>query len=94
MPDLFLLHFEPPYKHARHYLGYAVGTGRGSSYAKAIARGTAIGPHELVMAAQWAGCTITVADVFEGAGRAVQRTMRASHHLHRFCPICTQGEAS
>ena len=94
MPDLFLLHFDPPYQHAQHYLGYAVGTGRGSSYAKAIARCTAIGPHELVMAAQSAGCQITVADVLVGAGRALQRQMRASHHLHRFCPICTQSEAS
>lgn len=90
MPDLFLLHFDPPYHHARHYIGYAVGTGRGRAYAKAVASGTAIGPHELVMAAQWSGCEISVVDVFVGEGRTLQRRMRAAHGLSRFCRICIE----
>lgn len=93
MPDLFLLHFDPPYAHARHYLGYAIGTGRGREYARAIARGTAIGPHELVQAAQWAGTVITVADVLVGEGRATQRRLRASHDLSRHCPTCMAAAA-
>jgi hypothetical protein len=89
VPDLYLLHFAEPYQHARHYLGYAVGTGRGRSYARAQARGAALGAHELVMAVQAAGIAIHVADVFEGEGRARQRAMRRGHHLHRYCPLCT-----
>lgn len=88
MPDLYLLHFDPPYRHARHYLGYAVGTGRGHAYAKAQAKGVLLGAHELVMAAQANLCEITVADVFVGEGRAEQRRMRRNGSLSRFCPIC------
>lgn len=94
MPDLYLLHFDPPYRHARHYLGYAVGTGRGASYARAQARGKALGAHELVMAAQANLCEISVVDVLVGEGRATQRRMRANGSLSRFCSICRdRGEA-
>lgn len=88
LPDLYLLHFDPPYKHARHYLGYAVGLGRGRKYASDQADGLAIGAHELVMAAQWGGCEITVADVLYGEGRDTQRRMRRNGSLSRFCPVC------
>lgn len=91
MPDLFLLHFATPYHHARHYLGYAVGTGRGAAYAKAIASNVALGPHELVMAAQACGVELEVADVWVGEGRELQRRMRASHNLARHCPICLRA---
>jgi hypothetical protein len=94
MPDVFLLHFEEPYHHARHYAGYAIGTGRGSSYAKAIADCTAIGPHELVQAVQWSGIAIHVADVLVGEGRATQRRLRSSHNLSRHCPICVREAES
>jgi alpha-D-ribose 1-methylphosphonate 5-triphosphate synthase subunit PhnI len=88
LPDLFLLHFEPRYRHAQHYLGYAVGTGRGYGYARDVAAGLTIGPHELVMAAQWDGVEITVADVLVGEGRETQRRMRGAGSLSRFCHIC------
>jgi hypothetical protein len=91
MPDVFLLHFDPPYRHARHYLGYAVGTGRGHDYARRIARGVALGPHELVQAAQWNECTITVADVWPGEGRALQRRLRAQGGLSRHCRLCRES---
>jgi len=88
VPDLYLLHFDPPYRHARHYLGYAVGTGRGREYADTQARCVLLGAHELVMAAQANMVGIEVADVWVGEGRATQRRMRANGSLSRFCPIC------
>lgn len=91
MPDLYLLHFAEPYHHARHYLGYAVGTGRGRTYAQAQCDGRAIGAHELVMAVQWAEIGIEVAAVWIGAGRTERARMRASHNLSRHCPICTSA---
>lgn len=92
VPDLlFLLHFDPPYRHARHYLGYAVGTGRGAKYARDQATGKALGAHELVMAAQANECTILVADVLVGEGRATQRRMRAAGSLSRFCRYCRES---
>lgn len=94
MPDLYLLHFAEPYAHARHYLGYAIGTGRGRDYAKAQAGGVLHGAHELVQAVQYAGIEIVVADVLVGEGRATQRAMRSSHNLARHCPICLSDAAS
>lgn len=94
MPDLYLLHFEPAYRHARHYLGYATGTGRGRQYAKLQAEGLALGAHELVQAAQWDGVVIHVADVLVGEGRTTQRRLRDSHNLARHCPICTAAAES
>lgn len=88
MPDLYLLHFERRYRHAQHYLGYAVGTGRGRKYARDQAEGRAIGAHELVMAAQWDGIEIEVADVWVGEGRELQRRLRAQGGLSRHCRIC------
>lgn len=94
MPDLFLLHFAEPYAHARHYLGYAIGTGRGARYARDIAEGLAIGPHELVQAVQWSGIEIAVADVLVGEGRETQRRMRSNHNLARYCRLCGYGSVS
>lgn len=94
MPDLYLLHFARPYHHARHYLGYAIGTGRGARYARAQAEGLALGAHELVQAAQWDDIEIIVADVLVGEGRATQRAMRASHNLARHCPVCLSAAES
>lgn len=91
MPDLVLLHFDERYQHAQHYLLYAVGTGRGYSYAKRVCNGTALGPHELVMAAQWAGIKMRIAEVWEGEGRVLRRKMRANGSLSRFCPICREA---
>lgn len=88
MPDIYLLHFATPYAHARHYLGYAVGTGRGRAYAEAQCDGRAIGAHELVMAAQGCGVELEVAAVWVGEGRSLQRELRRSHNLARHCPIC------
>lgn len=88
MPDLYLLHFAEPYHHARHYLGYEIGTGRGRAYARDQARGRLLGAHELVMAVQAAGITIEVAEVWVGAGRRERRELRRAHNLSRHCPIC------
>lgn len=94
MPDLYLLHFAEPYHHARHYLGYAIGTGRGRAYAQAQCDGHAIGAHELVMAAQWAGIEIEVAAVWVGHGRATRRELKRGHNLARHCPICRSAAES
>lgn len=94
MPDLYLLHFQEPYRHARHYLGYAVGTGRGRAYARAQAAGRLTGAHELVMAVQAAGIEITVADVWVGAGRRERAMLRRSHNLSRHCPLCLRAAES
>lgn len=88
MSDLFLLHFEPAYQHAGHYLGYAKGTGRVGEYAKRVAAGKVHAPHPLVERALLQGSEITVAAIFYGDNRDERRRLRRQGGLSRHCPVC------
>lgn len=81
---LYLLHFDPPYRHARHYLGYA----------DAIPRRV----HEhfdvpskaspLVRAALAAGCRVQLSAVWLGLGRTDERRRKRGGGHARHCPTC------
>jgi hypothetical protein len=83
---VYLLHFDPPYRHARHYAGYTTeddvmyrierhyaGTGAKLT-AAAVAAGT-----RLVLARQWIG-----------APRKFERHTK-KRGMARLCPICNPG---
>lgn len=91
MPDLVLLHIEPGYEHARHYLLFAKRSGRGLEYASRVCAGTAAPPHPLVERALLAGCELTPARTFAGDGRTERRRLRRQGGLSRHCPICWQA---
>lgn len=85
---LYLLHFEPRYKHAGHYLGYAKwGI---ADYARRVARGVAFAPHPLVQNAVCSGLEVTVAAIYPGLDRTDRRRMRARGGLSRICPVCRE----
>lgn len=90
MSDVVLLHFDPPYEHARHYSIFAKGIGRGRDYAREVIAGRRFAPHPLVQSAIEAGCEITIAKVFAGADRNERHRMRSNGSLSRFCPICRE----
>ena len=86
----YLLHFDKPYKHARHYLGYTKDLdarlqdhnwGNGSGAA-------------LTDAARTAGITFQLARVWEGATRADERKLHRQGHNPRLCPMCNPKAAS
>lgn len=87
MTGLYLLHFAPPYKHARHYLGYAVDIDR--RVREHLACGGRSSP--LVRAAIGVGSTVTVARIFAGADRRRERSIKRAGGLGRSCPICRAG---
>jgi hypothetical protein len=89
---LYLLHFEPRYRHAGHYLGYAKRDTAG--YARRVARGAALPPHPLVECAVASCEEVRVAAIFHGADRADRRRMRARGSLARICPICRESGSS
>lgn len=82
---LYLLHFDEPYQHARHYLGYAKRDVR--AYARDVANYLEA-PHELVYAAQSAGIELEVVAVWEGWDRDDRDRLRAGGGLSRHCPTC------
>lgn len=81
---LYLLHFEPRYRHAGHYLGYADAIER--RVAEHLACGSKSSP--LVRAAIAAGAAVTVARVWTGGDRRLERRLKNAHGLSRFCPTC------
>lgn len=79
---VYLLHLDPPYKHARHYLGYSDDiarrfrehqTGRGSA---------------LTEAAVAAGCELSIVRVWPGYDKNDEWRLRCQHNNPRMCPIC------
>lgn len=85
---LYLLHFEPAYQHAQHYLGFAVDIER--RVAEHLAGGAKASP--LVRAALSAGCAVTLARTWPGLGRTDERRMKQRSHRLR-CPTCKQGRS-
>ncbi len=85
----YLLHFEPRYKHAGHYLGWAEDIGR------------RVYDHEmgqsgvpLTTAAARAGVSMTLARTWPGLDRDGERKLKGFRNtgrkggLRRLCPIC------
>lgn len=82
---IYLLHFDPPYKHARHYYGWAIGNHwrrRVTLHRKGKSRA------KLVEAAVGAGCTITVARIWKDKTRSDERKLHRAGNAIRQCPIC------
>lgn len=82
MGVVYLLHFEPRYKHAGHYIGYTDylkrrvahhREGRGATLTRYAAR---------------AGCELVVARVWKKADRALEKKLKHSGHHSRLCPLC------
>lgn len=85
-PGVYLLHFEPSYKHAGHYIGYADDIGaRVRDHAQG--RGA-----RLPQVAVSAGCLLVLARIWPGADRATERRLKRWHGGGYLCPIC-RGEA-
>ena len=80
---LYLLHFDPPLCHARHYLGWARDleprlaahrAGRGSALTAAV---IAAGGGRIEFARTW-----------EAVARHFERQLKNRHEAPRLCPLC------
>lgn len=90
---VYLLHFDRPYKHARHYLGYSR-TMEGVERRIAVHRAATPGDgqnHRLLSIIREAGITFTVAKIWPEATRQDERQWKKGASRRR-CPIC-QAEA-
>lgn len=82
MTGVYLLHFEPPYKHARHYTGYAADI---APRIEAHAHGQGA---RLTAVAVEAGCTLVLARVWPDGDRSLERRIKRRKEAPRLCPIC------
>ncbi|MFF5228424.1 hypothetical protein [Dactylosporangium sp. NPDC000521] len=78
---IYLLHFERPYQHARHYLGWA------SDLEARLADHLAGRGARLLAVVRSAGITWYLARTWDGT-RARERQIKRQGGLSRSCPLC------
>jgi predicted GIY-YIG superfamily endonuclease len=84
---LYLLHLQPSYHHARHYLGYT----RNHDLSQRLLAHIEGRGSPLVHAAVTAGCRILLAATWDG-DRVLERTLKNWHNGPRLCPLCADWE--
>ena len=80
-PVVYLLHFEPSFKHASHYLGWAL------DVHKRVDEHLSGNGANLVKHAVDAGCHVELVRVWENEDRNFERSLKVTS-LHRHCPKC------
>ena len=78
---VYLLHFDRPYKHAQHYIGYS------SNHVQRLAHHAQGTGSRLLQVVRMAGITWVVAALWQGDRRAERRLKRWGS-AKRQCPIC------
>jgi len=79
---LYVLHFDPPYLHAGHYVGWTTGDVDARLAAHLHATGS-----PLVRAAVAAGADVALVATFPGT-RTLERRLKRWHKTAQFCPTC------
>lgn len=85
---IYLVHFERPYRHAKHYLGWTGGTLR-ARFDRHTSMATIRRGSMLMRAVMQAGIGYKVVKTWRG-DRALERRKKANGHASR-CPVC-RGE--
>jgi predicted GIY-YIG superfamily endonuclease len=80
---VYLLHFDKPYKHAKHYLGWASNLNK-----RLAAHQAGIGARLLEVVAQ-AGISWQLARTWKG-DRTKEAQLKRHHGSVKLCPICKQ----
>lgn len=86
---VYLIHFESPLAHARHYIGFAIGT----SGARRWARHRAGCGARLIRAVQAAGIGWKVVRTWPDGDRVFERSLKKRKGAAGLCPVC-RGETT
>lgn len=85
---VYLLHFDRPFRHAKHYLGFAeddrLHERIDTHYNARIGDNH---HHRLIQHVRAAGISFTLARIWWGADRSKERRMKNRGHTAR-CPVC------
>lgn len=85
---VYLLHFDPPVAHARHYLG---STPDHNLHRRMQEHASGRGA-KLTSVAAARGVRMTLARIWHAPDRTLERKMKVAKHLNRHCPVCQRGE--
>lgn len=80
---IYLLHFDRPYKHARHYLGYT----QAESVDARVERHRSRNGARLIKVIMQEGIGFRVARTWEGS-RKLERRLKNRGGAARICPVC------
>lgn len=83
MSTVYLIHFETPFKHARHYLGYT-----SLALEERINRHRSNRGAKLLIAVSSAGIKWNVVRTWVG-GRELETQLKRRKNAPTLCPICT-----
>lgn len=82
MSGVYLIHIDPAYEHAKHYLGYA------DDVDARLAKHEAGRGARLTQVVRAAGHKLILARVWSGADRNFERKLKNQKNAPRLCPIC------
>ncbi len=82
---VYLIHFDSPFKHARHYIGWT------TDLAARLADHRAGSGSALMAAVSAAGIGWRAAATWEGVDRFVERKLHRRKGAGAFCPCCRPG---
>jgi hypothetical protein len=85
----YLLHVDPPYRHARHYLGFAESDHLADRLAQ---HGTSEGAR-LLAVAKAAGSSWRLVRTWPDSTRALERQIKNTRHVPYYCPECQPAQA-
>lgn len=80
--SVYLLHFQQPYRHAQHYLGYA------EDLAARLQAHRSGNGARLVEVVTQAGIGWELVRVWEDGDRTFERRLKNQKNARRLCPIC------
>ncbi|MCV0428349.1 MAG: hypothetical protein K5905_23070 [Roseibium sp.] len=83
---VYVLHFDPPYRQARHYIGYTPDASAERRVQEHLSGGYKASP--LVKAALEAGSAVTLAHEFPGDGRFFERWLKDRKDTRMWCRCC------
>lgn len=83
---VYLIHFDKPYKHAKHYLGFCEAGGLEAR----LKRHRSGDGSKLLSVIQKAGITWKVVRVWEDGDKALERRLKNNPGT-RYCPICRKN---
>jgi hypothetical protein len=84
---VYVIHIEPPFHHARHYVGFSK-----DILARLALHQLGQSQVALIRAAVLAGHRLILAHVWPDADRNFERRIKNRKNTPRYCPIC-QGKA-
>ena len=84
---VYILHFDPPYQHARHYIGFTTRPVQERVAEHLAGRGS-----PLVTAALAAGHRVSVSLKWSAGNRAWERYLKRKKSTPDWCPVCGQME--